>query len=308
MRTISEIPFTVKSITEEPQQIPYGIDLIKARDVWETSKKGEGIIVAVLDTGCDFNHPNLKRAVIDGYNFTDDDNGDVKNYMDYRGHGTHVAGIIAAREIETGIIGVAPRSQLLILKTINKNGKGNYKNVINAIRYAMAWQGPDGEKVSIINMSLGGTQHDKELYEAIKEARKRGILLVVAAGNEGDGKSETIEISYPGFYQEVIQVGSINQDLSLSSFSNTNINLDFVAPGGMVYSTFLNGQYAKLSGTSMATPHVSGALALILNLMPAVFENNQTIKSFMAYSYLVEHAEKLGFSSLEEGNGLIQLA
>ncbi|MBJ7968166.1 S8 family serine peptidase, partial [Bacillus cereus] len=80
-----------------------------------------------------------------------------------------------------------------------------------------------------------------------------------------------------------------------------------VAPGGMVNSTFLNGQYAKLSGTSMATPYVTGSLALILNLMPVIFENNPTVKSFMAYSYLVDHAKRLGLSSLEEGNGLIQL-
>ncbi|MED1042457.1 S8 family peptidase [Bacillus mycoides] len=306
MKTISESPFLIKSITDEPQQIPYGIDLIKARDVWESSRKGAGIIVAVMDTGCDFNHPDLQGAIIGGYNFTDDDNGDPNNYMDYRGHGTHVAGTIAARENDIGVVGVAPQSQLLILKTMNKSGRGSYNNVIRAIRYAIDWKGPNGEKVSIINMSLGGTQHDEELYAAIKDARKQGILLVVAAGNDGDGKADTIEVNYPGFYQEVIQVGSINQDLSLSSFSNTNINLDFVAPGGFILSTFLDGRYAKLAGTSMATPHISGALALILNLIPGV-EHNPTLTSFMAYSYLLEHAKKLGYSTLEEGNGLIQL-
>ncbi|MBJ7950112.1 S8 family peptidase [Bacillus cereus group sp. N24] len=307
MKEFNENPFGILSITNDVEEFPYGLDLIKARDVWETSKKGEGIVIAVMDTGCDSNHPDLEGAIIDGHNFTDDDESDVHNYMDYRGHGTHVSGIIAARENKIGVVGVAPRSKLLVLKTINKNGKGSYRNVIKAIKFAIDWKGPNGEKVSIINMSLGGTLHDEELYETIKEARKQGILLVVAAGNDGDGKDDTIEISYPGFYQEVIQVGSVNKDLSLSSFSNTNINLDFVAPGGMVNSTFLNGQYAKLSGTSMATPYVTGSLALILNLMPVIFENNPTVKSFMAYSYLVDHAKRLGLSSLEEGNGLIQL-
>ncbi|EJV54861.1 S8 family peptidase [Bacillus cereus] len=306
MSQITESPFEVKSIFNNPQQIPYGLDLIKAREVWGASNKGEGIVVAVMDSGCDIDHPDLQGSIIDGYNFTDDDNGDSNIYKDHRGHGTHVAGIIAARENEFGIVGVAPKSKLLILKTINKNGKGKYQNIINAIRYAIDWRGPNNEKVSVINMSLGGTQHDDELYKAIKDARKQGILLVVAAGNEGDGKSESIEISYPGFYQEVIQVGSINQSEKISYFSNSNINLDFVAPGGAVISTFLNGQYAKLSGTSMATPYVSGALALIIKLIPN-HNFNPTITSFLAYSYLLEHAKTLGLSVFEEGNGLIQL-
>ncbi|HDR7607664.1 S8 family peptidase [Bacillus mycoides] len=306
MATIIESPFEIKSIIENPEEVTYGLDLIKAREVWESSKKGEGIVIAVLDTGCDTNHPDLEGAIIGGYNFTDDDNGDTEKIMDYRGHGTHVAGTIAARENGIGVIGIAPKSQLLILKTMNKSGRGSYSNVINAIRYAIAWRGPNNERVSIINMSLGGTLHDEELYSAIKDARKHGILLVVAAGNDGDGKGDTFEINYPGFYQEVIQVGSVGQDLTLSSFSNTNINLDFVAPGNLVLSTFLDGKYAKLSGTSMATPHVTGAIALILNLVPT-FDHNPTLTSFIAYSYLLEHAKKLGYSATEEGNGLIQL-
>ncbi|MFF1995380.1 S8 family peptidase [Bacillus mycoides] len=306
MKTISESPFKIASITNEPEQIPYGLDLIRAHDVWESSRKGDGIVVAIMDTGCDSHHPVLSGAIVGGYNFTDDDNGNTNNFTDYCGHGTHVAGIIAARENIKGVIGVAPKSQLLILKTINKYGNGSYQNVINALRYAINWRGPNNEKVSIINMSLGSTTHDEELYSAIKDARKQGILLVVAAGNSGDGKGDTTEISYPGFYQEVIQIGSINQDLTLSSFSNTNINLDFVAPGEDVLSTFLDGKYARLSGTSMATPFVSGALALILNLIPSSF-NNPTLTSFVSYSYLLEHAKNLGYSSLEQGNGLIQL-
>ncbi|MED1559485.1 S8 family peptidase [Bacillus paramycoides] len=306
MNHIIESPFTVKSIVEDPQQIPYGIDTIKARQLWETGRKGEGIVIAVMDTGCDTTHPDLEGSIIGGYNFTDDDEGNPEVYMDYRGHGTHVSGIIAARENDIGVVGVAPRSKLLILKTINKTGKGKYENVIKAINYAIDWRGPNNERVSIINMSLGGTLHDDELYRTIKQARKQGILLVVASGNDGDGKGDTSEINYPGFYQEVIQVGSIDQNEKLSSFSNTNINLDFVAPGSNILSTYLDGRYAKLSGTSMATPHVSGSLALIINTIPNG-TYNPTITSFLAYSYLVEHAKTLNLSIFEEGNGLIQL-
>src|SRR5699024_8692239 len=109
-------------------------------------------------------------------------------YSDYNGHGTHVAGISAAYKSTNGrgLYGVAPKSKLLILKVLDKYGNGSYQNVIRAIQYAMNWTGPNGEKVNIINMSLGGAQPDESLHAYIKAAREQGIILVSAAGNEGD--------------------------------------------------------------------------------------------------------------------------
>jgi major intracellular serine protease len=295
---------SIKSLFDDLQTIPTGIEVIRAREVWERSQKGKGIVIAVLDSGCDINHPDLKENIIGGFNFTDDDGGDEAIFTDYLGHGTHVSGIIAATDNGKGVVGVAPLSKLLILKVIDKSNRGSYKQVIEAIEYAAKWVGPNGERVSIINMSLGGARHNEKLHEVIKKARQDGLIFVAAAGNEGDGKEESFEVSYPGFYEEVIQVGSITENMKPSKFSNTNVNLDFVAPGENVLSTHLGGKYVELTGTSMAAPHVSGAIALILNMMD---QKRDIMTPYVVYSYLLNHAKKLGFSINQEGNGLIQL-
>src|SRR5699024_953938 len=261
----SEIISVLNTLTMTPKNL----DVIKVRDVWGISKQGEGNVVAVLDTGVDINHPNLSRNIIGGYNFTNDDHGDPNAFTDEEGHGTHVAGIIAAhQDFEgRGIFGVAPNSKLLILKVMDRNGMGSFNTLIQAIQYAMEWSGPNGEKVNVINMSLGGSKPNETLHATIKAARQKGIVLVSAAGNHGNGNPNSFERSYPGYYKEVIQVGSVTQELKPSIFSNNNVNIDFVAPGENVYSTHLNSQFVKLTGTSMAAPFVSGAIALILNMI-----------------------------------------
>ncbi|WP_243292140.1 S8 family peptidase [Bacillus sp. FJAT-47783] len=288
---------------ELPSDVPKNLDFIGARKIWDKTQ-GEGNIIAVIDSGVDKTHPALKNSIFDGYNFTNDDNGKPNIYNDYNGHGTHVAGIISSNNSKQGIMGIAPKSKLLILKVIDKQGSGNYNCLINAINYAINWEGPKGEKVNVINMSLGGTEPNEELHKVIKEARSRGIVLIAAAGNNGDGDSKTFEIVYPGFYEEVIQVGSIKKNGSPSSFSNTNVNLDFVAPGENIMSTHLNGKYVKLSGTSMAAPFVSGAVALILNIID---RSNPKLVPYLVYQYLLDNARYLDHSIYHVGNGLIQL-
>jgi len=299
-------PFEIIAILEALTTIPENLDIIKARNVWGQSKKGEGIVTAILDTGVEKEHPNLINNIIDGYNFTDDDNGDTSVYQDYNGHGTHVAGIIASCECNSGkgIVGVAPKSKILILKVINRNGIGNFENLINAISYATSWTGPNDEKVNIINMSLGGPKPNESLHQAIKEARQAGIVLVSAAGNHGDGDPNSFEISFPGYYKEVIQVGSVTQELKPSVFSNTNVNLDFVAPGENVISTHLENKFVELTGTSMAAPYVTGSVALILNLIE---RSNPVMIPYLVYQYLIDHVKKLDYSINQVGNGLIQL-
>lgn len=280
------------------------LELIKAKELWKETEKGEGIVTAVLDSGVD-NHSDLKNNIIGGYNFTEDDSSDPNNYKDYIGHGTHVSGIIASSENKNGVVGIAPNSKLLILKVINKNGYGNFQNLINAIQYAMNWVGPNGEKISIINMSLGGNRSNEELHRSIKQARAKGIVLVAAAGNEGDGDSDTIEISYPGFYKEVIQVGSFSKTHTPSKFSNSNVNIDFVGPGENILSTHLNNNYVELSGTSMAAPFVSGAAALIIKTLKNI---DSHLVPMYVYQYLLQHALKLPDYPLNQvGNGFIQL-
>lgn len=291
-------PYQVKTVELETTEVPRGVELIQAPNVWNKSK-GKGITVAILDTGCDITHPDLKNRIIGGRNFTDDDQSNPEMFVDYNGHGTHVAGTIAAEKNDVGVAGVAPEADLLILKVLDKKGSGQYEWIINGINYAVE------QKVDIISMSLGGSEDVPELHQAIQQAISKQILVVCAAGNDGDGDDTTDEMGYPGCYNEVISVGAIDLERRSSPFTNSNNEVDLVAPGEEILSTYLNGQYAKLSGTSMATPHVSGALALIKVMVNESF--GRTLTEPELYSQLIRRTIPLGNSPKLEGNGLLYL-
>ncbi|WP_368491122.1 S8 family peptidase [Clostridium sp. BJN0013] len=292
------IPFQVIKQLKKVNEVPKGVEMIQAPKIWDQTK-GKGITVAVLDTGCDTTHPDLKERIVGGRNFTNDDGGNIDVYEDYNGHGTHVAGTIAAIENNTGIVGVAPEANLLIIKVLDEDGSGQYEWIINGINYAIE------QKADIISMSLGGPEDVPELHEAIQKAVNNNILVVCAAGNAGDGDESTNEFDYPGCYNEVISVGAIDLQRRSSDFSNSNNEIDLVAPGEEILSTYLNGTYARLSGTSMAAPHVSGALALIKMLVNTSFERNLTEAEL--YAQLIKRTLPLGSSPKLEGNGLVYL-
>lgn len=292
------IPYKVIEENEEINEVPRGVELIQAPQLWNTTK-GKGIKVAVLDTGCDINHPDLKDRIIGGWNFTDDDRSNPDIFTDYNGHGTHVAGTVAATENNAGVIGVAPEAGLLIVKVLNKAGSGKYEWIIKGIRYAIE------QNADIISMSLGGPADVPELHQAIQAAVEKGILVVCAAGNEGDGDDSTNEFAYPGCYNEVISVGAINLERDTSDFTNSHNQIDVVAPGEAILSTYLNGKYAKLSGTSMSAPHVSGALALIKTFTNQHFE--RPLSEPELYAQLIRRTVPLGNSPKLEGNGLVYL-
>ncbi|MER2090359.1 MAG: S8 family peptidase [Sporosarcina sp.] len=292
------IPYEVILQVADANEIPAGVKLIQAPSVWNKTK-GKGITVAVLDTGCDSKHSDLQEQIVGGRNFTDDDGYNPDIFQDYNGHGTHVAGTIAARENDNGVIGVAPEASLLIVKVLNKNGSGQYDWIIKGINYAIE------QKADIISMSLGGPNDLPELYQAIKKAIANNILVVCAAGNEGDGDDSTDEFAYPGCYNEVISVGAINLERRSSDFTNSHNEIDLVAPGEKIISTYLNGKYATLSGTSMAAPHVSGALALIKDLTNNSF--GRQLSESELFAQLIKRTVPLGFSPKLEGNGLIYL-
>ena len=147
------LPFEVKSLHDTSNEIPYGVRLLQAPDVWEQSKKGEGVVVAILDTGVDRDHPDLKENIIDGKNFTPEGNSD--DYTDRNGHGTHVAGTIAACENDSGVVGVAPKAKLLICKVLDRNGSGGYDAITDGIKYATNWKGPNGERVRNYKYEFG---------------------------------------------------------------------------------------------------------------------------------------------------------
>ncbi len=248
------IPYTIQSIEDSTNETPEGgVQLIQAPAIWEKSNEGEGIVVAVIDTGVDTDHPDLKDRIIGGRNFTTDHNGDVNNFEDNNGHGTHVSGIVAASlNGDGGVVGgVAPKAKILSIKALTEDGAGDYGWIINAINYAVEWRGPKNEQARVICMSLGGPNDVPEMREAIQNAVNHNVSVVVAAGNEGDGQEDTFEYAYPGAYNEVISVGAVNTNLQLAPFSNSHNEVDLVAPGVNVLSTYLDNKFAKLSGTSM---------------------------------------------------------
>lgn len=305
-RKIKLIPYQIQEIIKDVNEIPEGVKMIKAPEIWEESKKGEGVVVAVLDTGCQVDHPDLKDRIIGGRNFTKDYNRNPNNFNDNNGHGTHVSGTIAATENNFGVMGVAPLSKLLIVKVLNKNGSGNYKEIIDGIKYATNWRGKNNERVRIISMSLGGELDLPKLHEAVINAVNNNILVICACGNNGDNNYKTDEFSYPAAYSEAISVGAVDFNRKIAKYSNSNDNVDLVAPGNDILSTYLNGKFAKLSGTSMATPHISGAAALLINKYEAEF--GRTLTEPEIYAQLIKKTTALGYNKKIEGNGLIDLS
>ena len=297
-------PFEVdEEISTLEYTIPYGVELINANKFWAKGYTGKNVVIAVIDTGCDTNHPALKGRIIGGRNFTNDDNGRTDIYEDYQGHGTHVCGTICANFERSGVSGVAPNAKILVLKALDKNGNGSVEGVVNAINHAIR------NKVDIISMSLGSSKDDKQLKQAVKKAVNKNILVVCAAGNRGDNNkvkgARTIEQDYPGSYEESIVVGAIDSDKNIASFSNSNKYLDIVAPGVKILSTYKNGGYATLSGTSMATPHVAGALALLIEWSRKEFSRKLTEAEY--YAQLIKCTKVLNMPRTLQGNGYVYL-
>ena len=279
-----------KTLTKKDYLSCYGLKMVNAKKLWNKGCTGKGKVVAVIDTGC-CEHSMLQNNVIGGKNFTCEDNADENNYIDYNGHGTHVAGIISL---------VAPDAKLLILKALDKSGGGSYKCITEAIKYAIS------QNVDVISMSLGGLDRDESMYSAIKDAIRRNISVVCAAGNDGDGDSKTEENNYPGAYNEVIEVGAIDKNYKITDFSNSNKNIDLVAPGEGIVSTYLNNEYKKLSGTSQATPFVSGILVLLKQYFEEQFGRELT--EMEMYSHLVKNTIDLeDVSRTMQGNGYLRI-
>ena len=282
----------------------YGVKAVNAPSFWKEGYEGQGSVVAVIDSGCNIEHPELKGNLIGQVNFTEDDNGELNNVTDYSGHGTHVAGIIAASN-KRKIIGVAPKAKLLILKVVDKSEASNYERLIKAIDFATKWRGPNGEMVDVMNLSLGGKKDNAELRATIDQAILKNISIVVSSGNYGDGSDVTDEILYPGSYEEVFQISAVDIYNKPTDYNNTNSTIDFLAPGKEIYSTDLENSFVLMSGTSMAAPHVSGAIALLLNAFRS--KNMKTDQQYIN-QYLICHSLVLeGYSIKTQGQGVLKL-
>lgn len=229
---------------------------VGADKAYDTGFQGQGVTVAVLDTGVDRNHPDLKDNIVDGWNFVDN-NDDV---TDKDGHGTHVAGIIAAvANNGIGIAGIAPKAKIMPIKVLTRMG-GTPVDIQNGVQFAVQ------KGARIISMSLGG--YSSSIFQtimstAITSAYFSGAVIIAAAGNENTDRD-----SYPAAYKDVIAVSAIDQSNQKASFSNYGKYIALAAPGVNILSTYPGGTYRVLQGTSMATPIVSGVAALLLSKYP----------------------------------------
>jgi major intracellular serine protease len=280
-----------------------GLDLVGVKNFWNKGIYGEGTVIAIADTGIDIKHESLFDKVIGGRNFTKDYDHDPNNFNDENGHGSHIAGIIGANN-KKFLIGMAPKSSLLILKVLTNQGIGDVNNLIQSIYYAITWRGENGEKVDILTMSLGSKLDNPILHEAILAAVSHGISVVVASGNDGDGM-DSEEFRYPGAYNEVIEVGSVNAQKAPSRFSNNNKEIDLVAPGEEIFSTYKNNTYKTLSGTSMAAPFVAGSLALLREESKILFQRN--LSESEIFAQLIKSTNR-NHHPLIEGNGILDLS
>ena len=241
----------------------WGMPNCGATTVWPSSRDAPNIIVAVIDSGVDYRHPDLKanmwsRGGTHGYDFYDDDN----DPMDEENHGTHVAGTIAAvGHNEVGVVGVAWKAQIMAMRFLGPDGSGATSDAVKCIDWAVA------NGAHILNNSWGGPDTSPELAEAVARAERKGVLFVAAAGNTGGiGNNNDQRPSYPSSLRSanVISVGAIDVNNARGSFSHYGKqSVDIGAPGVQVLSTTRNNTYDTYSGTSMASPHVAGAAALI---------------------------------------------
>jgi len=269
----------------------WGLNKIQAPDAWQAGYTGQGVVVAVVDTGVSYTHADLagkvwtNTAEVAGNGVDDDRNGyvdDIYGYdfvnkdgyaLDDNGHGTHVSGIIAGLRNGTGVTGVAYGATIMPVKVLASTGTGSFTNVAAGIMYAV------NNGADVINLSLGAWGAvSSTVTSAITYAISHGVVVCMASGN--DAKPTP---AYPAILAQTaggIAVGAVNSSTVVASFSDgagTTTPYDYVeAPGVTIYSTYLNGGYASMSGTSMATPYTAGAAALLLSAQPNFASNWST--------------------------------
>ncbi|MFQ6131915.1 MAG: S8 family peptidase [Armatimonadota bacterium] len=232
--------------------LPWGVDRLDSELLHASGNVGRGVKVAVVDTGIDYRHRDLKPNYAGGYDFAEDDN----DPLDEHGHGSHCAGIIAGAENGVGIVGVAPQARLYAVKVLAKDGSGYYSDVIAGLEWCVE------NGMQIASMSFGAYDHSRALEMACEAASRAGLLLVAASGNEGRP-----QVMVPAKYDSVIAVGAVDQADEIPPWSNTGPEIELCAAGVNILSAY-GGRYRALWGTSMACPHVSGTAALVLATRP----------------------------------------
>lgn len=262
-----EAPINVAALQQQ-----YAIKKVKAEEAWQRAgnKGSKNILVAVIDTGVDYKHKNLAPNMVPGYDFARNDNDpmDVTSSQN-PGHGTHCAGIVGATGlVDGGIVGLAPGVSIMPIRFLDENGSGDFNNAVKAIDYAIQ------NHVNVISASWGAAVARSQvtpLIEAIQRAEQAGIIFIAAAAN--DGKNNDSYEVYPANagLSNMITVAASNSSDSKPSWSNYGrAKVSLSAPGDAIMSTLPGDKYGNLSGTSMATPLVSGLVGFILSQEPSM--------------------------------------
>lgn len=265
------------------QRTPWSISRVGAPQAWAKGLTGKGVVVAVLDTGVQLDHPDLKANIKGGYNAV---NPKEAPY-DYHGHGTHVAGTIAASNNKIGVVGVAPEAKILAVQVMTPDGSGPP----SAIAKGIIWAANNGAQV--INMSLGSERSFRAIREAVTYAVSKNVTVVCASGNGGSNR-----VNYPAALKNTIAVSASDPWDSLAYFSDTGKAITFIAPGVGINSTFIKGGYKESQGTSMASPHVAGLAALAVQAGAKNYE--QVLEALKNAAAPLE-----GLTELQQGSGFI---
>ncbi|UCZ51446.1 S8 family serine peptidase [Bacillus shivajii] len=242
------------------QDTTWGYEQILTPRSYNSGLRGKGIKISIIDTGI---APHYDLSIAGGQSFVDYTN----SYSDDNGHGTHIAGIIAALDNNRGIIGVAPEAEIYALKVLNQNGLGYLSDIIAAIDWSVK------NNMDIINLSLGLYNHSTALNRAVDNAYNSNILLVAAGGNDGNPNGTGDNVAYPARYNSTIAIAATDTHNRRANFSATGSLIEQSAPGVAIYSTYLNNTYTNMNGTSMATPFAAGVLALIKQANPRLSAN-----------------------------------
>ncbi|TMW71279.1 peptidase S8 [Alteribacter natronophilus] len=274
---------------KKSQTTPYGVSQVQAPDVHQYGYFGQGVRVAILDTGIDSSHQDLN---VHGGHSVFSNWPESNPYYDGDGHGTHVAGTVAALNNSYGVLGVAPQARLYAVKVLDSNGGGSYSGIAQGIEWSI------NNGMDIINMSLGGTAHSSILQAYSDYAYNQGLLVIAAAGNSGNAAGTGDSVNYPARYSSVMAVAAVDWNNNRASFSSTGPAVEISAPGVSIQSTYPGNQYVSLNGTSMASPHVAGVAALLWHYQPGY--SNAQIRNVLNQS-----AQPLGNSN-HYGNGLVQ--
>lgn len=234
--------------------MPWGVKAIHAPQAWSRST-GVHVKIGVIDTGADYRHPDLRHSLASGVNLLH--RGMLP--LDDNGHGTHIAGTLAAAGGTRGMMGVAPRALLYPVKAFDHSGSAYVSDIVLGIDWCVQ------NRIDIINMSFGMKTRSKALHDVVIKAYRAGIAIVASSGNDGKRGGD-----YPARYPETIAVGALDKRHRVASFSNRGPYIDVYGPGESIPSCWLREGYKEMSGTSMATSHVTGAAALLLGLRPGL--------------------------------------